>query len=83
MLGEELSGHPDGSHGVHNPFLYRALLQSSIADLLANYGAFLPAPPEPVLSQIQRAIESRQLRMAPLTERTVMNLTPGGRAGSR
>jgi hypothetical protein len=23
LLGEALSGHPDGSHGVHNPFLYQ------------------------------------------------------------
>lgn len=73
LLGESLSGHPDGSHGVHNPFLYRALLQSSIADLLANYGSFLPAPPAPVLAEIQAAIKSGQLRMAPATERAVMS----------
>ena len=51
LTGEKLNGHPDGSHGVHNPFLYRALLQSTIADLVANYPTFLPAPPAPVLSQ--------------------------------
>jgi hypothetical protein len=84
MLAEDLSGSGrDGSHGVHNPFLYRALLQSSIADLLANYGAFLPAPPEPVLSRIRNAISSGQLRMAPLTERAVMGRTPGGQASLR
>jgi hypothetical protein len=83
LLGEELSGHPDGSHGVHNPFLYRALLQSSIADLLANYGAILPAPPDPVLSRIRNAIASGQLRMAPLTERAIIGRIPGGQAGLR
>jgi hypothetical protein len=72
LLGEELAGHPDGSHGVHNPFLTRALLQSSIADLLATYPGFLPAPPAPVLSQIQAAVRSGQLRMASATERAVM-----------
>ncbi len=72
MLGEELSGHPDGSHGVHNPFLYRALLLSSIADLEANYGGFLPAPPAAMQEKIQRAIRSGQLRMAPATEKIVM-----------
>jgi len=75
LLGENLSGHPDGSHGVHNPFLYRALLLSSIADLLANYGGFLPAPPAPVMAEIRAAIRSGQLRMAPATERAVMSAT--------
>lgn len=73
MTGESLTGHPDGSHGVHNPFLYRALLQSSIADLLATYGAFLPAPPPPVVAKIQAAIQNGQLRMAPATEQAVRN----------
>jgi Cytochrome c554 and c-prime len=68
-----LSGHPDGSHGVHNPFLYRALLQSSIADLMANYGGFLPAPPAPILAEIRAAIQSGKLRMASATERAVQN----------
>ncbi len=73
LLGENLTGHPDGSHGVHNPFLYRALLRSSIADLLANYGTFLPAPPASVLAKIQAAIRSGELRMAPATEKVIMN----------
>jgi hypothetical protein len=76
LTGERLTGHPDGSHGVHNPFLYRALLQSSIADLLANYPTILPAPPAPVLSQIQAAIRSGQLKMAPRTEQAVMVTSP-------
>lgn len=75
MLGEALASHPDGSHGVHNPFLYRALLQSSIADLLANYGTFLPAPPADVLTRIQNAMRSGQLRMAARTQLSVMNLS--------
>ena len=87
MLGEALASHPDGSQGVHNPFLYRALLQSSIADLLANYGGFLPAPPAPVLSQIQAALRSGQLKMAPRTEQVVLNARAlqlaGGQASSR
>lgn len=85
LTGEALTGHPDGSHGVHNPFLYRALLQSSIADLLANYGGaggFLPAPPAPVLSQIQAAIRSGRLKVAPRTEQAVMRQT-GRRTASR
>jgi hypothetical protein len=82
LLGESLASHPDGSHGVHNPFLYRALLQSSIADLLANYGSFLPAPPEPVLSEIQNALRSGQLRMAPRTAQAVMNVRSRAQAGS-
>lgn len=73
LLGERLASHPDGSHGVHNPFLYRALLQSSIADLLANYGGFLPAPPPDVLTRIQSAIRSGQLRLAPATRQAVMS----------
>ncbi|HJQ66112.1 MAG TPA: multiheme c-type cytochrome [Gemmatimonadales bacterium] len=72
LTGERLSGHPDGSHGVHNPFLTRALLQASIADLLANYG-FLPAPPADVLARIQGAIRSGQLRLAPTTQQAVMS----------
>jgi Cytochrome c554 and c-prime len=71
MLGESLDGHPDGSHGVHNPFLYRALLQSSIADLLATYGSFLPAPPAPVLAGIQASVQSGKLRLAPALEQAV------------
>jgi cytochrome c554/c'-like protein len=72
LTADSLASHPDGSHGVHNPFLYRALLQSSIADMLATYPAFLPAPPAPVMSQIQAAIQSGQLKVAPRTERAVL-----------
>jgi hypothetical protein len=72
LLGDSLASHPDGSHGVHNPFLYRALLQSSIADLEAGYVGFLPAPPASVQQKIQRAIRSGELRMARATEKIVM-----------
>jgi hypothetical protein len=71
-----LGGHPDGSHGVHNPFLYRALLQSSMADLIAHYGGaggVLPAPPAPVMAKIQNAVQSGQLRLSPMLTQAVMN----------
>ena len=86
LTGEALAGHPDGSHGVHNPFLYRALLQSTIADLLATYGGaggFLPAPPAPVLSKIQAAIQRGELKVAPRTERAVMAPLSFQSAGTR
>ncbi len=73
LAGEALASHPDGSHGVHNPFLFRALLQASIADLLATYGTFLPAPPAPIMAAIQNAVRSGQLRVAPATEKMVIN----------
>ncbi|HSE67742.1 MAG TPA: hypothetical protein VLB12_12210, partial [Gemmatimonadales bacterium] len=72
LLGEALASHPDGSHGVHNPFLYRALLASSIADLEANYGAILPAPPAAVQMRIQAEIRSGRLRLPAATEKIVM-----------
>jgi hypothetical protein len=71
-----LGGHPDGSHGVHNPFLYRALLQSSMADLLAHYGGaggLLPAPPAPVLSKLQAAVQNGQLRLSPMLTQAIFN----------
>ena len=74
MLGEGYADHPDGSKGVHNPFLYRALLQASVADMLAQYPGTVPAPPAPVLAAIQTAVRSGQLRLAPSTEQVVMHL---------
>ena len=68
LLGEALTGHPDGSHGVHNPFLTRALLQASIADLLASYPGIVPAPPMEVVSAIEAAVQRGELRMRPETE---------------
>ncbi|MEO8636213.1 MAG: multiheme c-type cytochrome [Gemmatimonadales bacterium] len=73
LTAEALASHPDGSHGVHNPFLYRALLQASIADLLATYGTFLPAPPAPIMAAIQNSVRSGQLRLAPAMSKVVMN----------
>jgi hypothetical protein len=55
MLGEGYASHPDGSKGVHTPLLYRALLQASIPELLAKYPLILPAPPAPILADIQPA----------------------------
>jgi len=72
LLGEALASHPDGSHGVHNPFLYRALLASSIADLELTYGSILPAPPAAVQRRIQAEIRSGRLRVPAATERAVM-----------
>lgn len=73
LAGEGYADHPDGSKGVHNPFLYRALLQANIADLLATYPGILPAPPAPILAQIQAAVRSGQLKLAPATEAAIMN----------
>jgi hypothetical protein len=74
MLADNLASHPDGSHGVHNPFLYRALLQSSIADLVASYPGIVPALPAAVTVKIQAAIRSGQLRVAPATEQAIMRV---------
>ncbi|MEO8139944.1 MAG: hypothetical protein ABI742_09865, partial [Gemmatimonadota bacterium] len=73
IAGEGYASHPDGSKGVHNPFLYRAILQASIADLLATYGGTLPAPPAPVLAEIQAAVRSGHLKLSPATEAAIMN----------
>jgi hypothetical protein len=75
MLADDLASHPDGSHGVHNPFLYRALLQASIADLLAHYPSILSAPAVGVTAKIQDAIRSGQLRVAPRTEQAIMRIS--------
>jgi len=88
MLGEGYAGHPDGSKGVHNPFLYRALLQASIADLLATYPGIVPAPPAPILAQIQAAVQSGQLRLAPKAAQAVRSAllaqqSAGARASTR
>jgi hypothetical protein len=72
MLADDLTGHPDGSHGVHNPFLYRALLQSSIADLEARYPGIVGPPPAPIALKIQDAIRSGKLRVAPATKQVIM-----------
>jgi len=72
MLADDLASHPDGSMGVHNPFLYRALLQASIADLLASYPSILNPPPPVVAQKIRDAIRSGRLRLPPATERAIM-----------
>jgi cytochrome c554/c'-like protein len=74
ITGDDYAGHPDGSHGVHNPFLYRALLQSTIADLQANYSDILTPPPAVVTLKIRDAIQSGRLKVAPATEQAIMRL---------
>jgi hypothetical protein len=74
ITADSLASHPDGSHGVHNPFLYRALLQSSIADLLASYPSILNPPPAAVTLKIREAIRSGRLRVAPATEQAIMRV---------
>ena len=43
VLGTPLSAHMSAGNGVHNPFMLKALLTSSIAATKAAYG--LPSPP--------------------------------------
>ena len=43
VLGTPLSAHMSAGNGVHNPFMLKALLTSSIAATKAEYG--LPSPP--------------------------------------
>ena len=52
--GYDRAGHPDGSYGAHNPFLYRALISSCISYLAAKYPEVLPAPPAEVQAIIDR-----------------------------
>ena len=47
---EGLEGGADGSHGVHNPFLARALLGADITELQAKYPG-LP-PPSPAVKSL-------------------------------
>ncbi len=47
VLGNTFSTHMASGNGVHNPFLLKALLTSSIAALHTTYG--LPAPPQEFL----------------------------------
>jgi len=56
MVGEGLSGHPDGSFGVHNPFLALALLRANINELRQVYG--LTAPPAVVEAIMNAAASS-------------------------
>src|SRR6266496_1684194 len=50
LLGNMFSTHMASGNGVHNPFLLKALLTSSIAALHTTYG--LPAPPAPQFLQV-------------------------------
>lgn len=53
LAGAGLYSNGDKSLGVHNPFLYEALLRASIQELQNKYPGFLPAPPPAV----QRILE--------------------------
>jgi hypothetical protein len=46
LLGNTFSTHMASGNGVHNPFLLKALLTSSIAELHSAYG--LPTPPRQI-----------------------------------
>ncbi len=59
MLADNLYDHNDGSHGVHNPFYYEALLAASIAEVQSVYGAFLPGPPSPTVKALMDKALSR------------------------
>jgi predicted CXXCH cytochrome family protein len=52
--GYDRAGHPDGSYGAHNPFLYRALISSCISYLAGKYPEVLPAPPAEIQALIDR-----------------------------
>ncbi|MFZ5624727.1 MAG: cytochrome c3 family protein [Gemmatimonadota bacterium] len=59
-----LSGQPDGSFGVHNPFYTEALLSATIASLKATY-PFLPAPPAKVQAIMDQALSRQGVRYLP------------------
>jgi predicted CXXCH cytochrome family protein len=50
VLGNTFSTHMASGNGVHNPFLLKALLTSSIAELHSAYA--LPSPPAPQFLQV-------------------------------
>jgi predicted CXXCH cytochrome family protein len=52
--GYDRAGHPDGSFGTHNAFLYRALISSCITYLAGKYPTILPAPPAEVQALVDR-----------------------------
>ncbi|MEO5800941.1 MAG: multiheme c-type cytochrome [Gemmatimonadales bacterium] len=60
LFGENRNGHGDGSFGVHNPVLARALLAANITELRAVYA--LPAPPANVNAAVQKAIGDGKVR---------------------
>jgi len=59
-FGENRDAHGDGSLGVHNPFLARALLAANINELKTYYG--LPAPPAAVEASVVKALDAARLR---------------------
>jgi predicted CXXCH cytochrome family protein len=59
-FGEDRFGHGDKSHGVHNPFLAKALLAADIQELQAVYG--FTAPPPAVAAAMRRALDDARRR---------------------
>ncbi|MFN2315310.1 MAG: cytochrome c3 family protein [Gemmatimonadales bacterium] len=60
IFGEGRYGNGDGSLGVHNPFLYKALLAATIAELRSTYS--LPAPPAGVAEIIDQSLKEVRMR---------------------
>lgn len=60
MLGADLYDHNDGSHGVHNPAFYKALLAATVLSVQQTYG--LPAVRGPAESLIQRSLAHPAVR---------------------
>ena len=56
LAGEGLYANGDKSLGVHNPFLYEALLRANIEELENKYPAFLPAPPPAVQQMLKEPL---------------------------
>jgi hypothetical protein len=67
-------GGADGSHGVHNPFLARALLGADIDELQAAYPGLPPAPPV-VQGIMQRSLSTMYKRplSRPLVARSTLS----------
>jgi hypothetical protein len=59
----ELGGGVDGSSGVHNPFLARALLSANISELRATY---------PGLPQASRAVEDIRRKLEAINKRPLI-----------
>jgi|SRR6478736_6697593 len=65
MLGDNtLYDHNDGSHGVHNPFFYEALLSATINAMTTAYPT-LPPPSAEVQAAMDRALARPAVRYTP------------------
>lgn len=68
LFGEDRYGNGDKSHGVHNPFLAKALLAANIAELQQTYGVSVKDPA--VQALVQQSIEAVQHRQPELLRGT-------------